>query len=188
LFITRRYRSPFCGFLLLVSAIALCPQASAQPYVVGDSHCRQIAQLMVKAGWKTTPKHGPKDGATIKDLPAQLTRIPMGSDVIACAGTNDSNPAVEEDVTPYVHASVDVAMLRGLRVVWIGPAYITRTGWRLKATLLDEKLSRVLKPYRAMIYLSMQPAVSPGECLKDYVHLKDRCYRDLARKAVAELN
>lgn len=172
--------------LALAGVLVAAPlPAVSQPYVVGDSHCLRIAQLMANAKWKITPKHGPKNGATIADLSWQLSRVPWGSDVVACAGTNNSNPASEEDVTPYVDAAIDVAMLRGLRVAWIGPAYITRTRWRLKAILLDDKLARLLITHRAMTYVSMQPSEHPADCLKDYTHLQDRCYRDLARKAAA---
>lgn len=156
-------------------------------HVVGDSHCLQIAKLMGK-GWKTHPKFGAKNGALIKDVPWQLTRVPWGSDVLACAGTNDANPAIEEDVTPYIDASIDVAMLRGLRVVWLGPSYIGRVKWRLKAILLDEQLDAVLKKTPAITYLSMQPAMPPDSCAKDDVHLLDRCYRNIAREAFRILN
>lgn len=168
---------------IFVIAPAPVDAQAVATWAVGDSHCLQMAKLM---RWKTMPKHGPRNGALIMDVSWQLSRVPWGSDVVVCAGTNDSNPDVEEDVTPYVDAAIDVALLRGLRVVWIGPAYIDRVRWKLKAMLLDERLAKILR-HPSTIYISMQPSETPGDCLKDYTHLKDRCYRDLARKAASNL-
>lgn len=169
----------FLAALALAGAFFVAPAAGQTPVkcplhlvVAGDSHGVQVAKLL---GCRSFAK----DGASIRDLPAQLTRVPIGSDVLVFAGTNDANPDLLEDPLPYAEASADVALLRGLRIAWAGPSYLARQNWRLKAVLLDERLDAALRP-PLIHYQSMNPSLPQDDCSKDGVHLKDYCYRAFA--------
>lgn len=123
--------------LVAVFLLAGCSNAKAQTFIAGDSLCVGLAQA-AKVQSVAVKSRG------IKDVPEQLGRLPVGSTVIVCAGTNDSSwrlPAFDF----VVQRVIDTAKARNQKLIWVGPIG-TRLWWDRYSDEADTKLALRFAP------------------------------------------
>jgi lysophospholipase L1-like esterase len=173
----------FLRMLALAGMLAAVPvpAAAADFYTAGDSHCVELARLL-GSPWKSVAENA----VSTSELPKHLAKIPFGSFVIVCTGTNDAASRSLATLSRfYAGAATEVAKWRSQTLVWVGPSAVRRTGWFDRADQIDATFEFLMEA-KGIRYISIftDPAMQPA----DDVHLRAVQYRALGEAAALQLH
>lgn len=134
-----RFATAFVAVFLLAGC--LNEEAKSEAFLAGDSHCVGLAQA-------TGIKSVAQVGASTRAVIGQLGKIPEGSTVIVCAGTNDA-PNRFNGFQATVDAVLAEAGRRKQKLIWVGPIN-TPLWWDKYSAEADQYLKTKLPHYVSM--------------------------------------